>query len=101
MQSLRVPLRLCSSLCWTRAHAALPSPPPYCPAVIAGASELRVTLLDQSTFKAKVLGFDPDKDVAVLQLHDLTPEQAKALRPVQLWSGASDNLLVGQKVSMH
>ena len=62
---------------------------------------MRVTLLDQSTFKAKVLGFDPDKDVAVLQLLDLTPEQAKALRPVQLWSGASDNLLVGQKVGMH
>ena len=59
---------------------------------------MRVTLLDQSTFKAKVLGFDPDKDVAVLQLMDLTPEQRKALRPVQLWSGAADNLLVGQKV---
>lgn len=61
-----------------------------------GASEVKVTLLDQSSYDAKVVGVDPDKDVAVLQL-DMSPDQMASLQPVSV--GASGNLMVGQKVS--
>jgi S1-C subfamily serine protease len=54
-----------------------------------------VTLLDQSTYSAKVAGFDPDKDVAVLQL-DMPEEARAALQPVSL--GSSTGLMVGQRV---
>ncbi|XP_047310043.1 protease Do-like 1, chloroplastic [Impatiens glandulifera] len=60
--------------------------------VIRGASDLKVTLADQSTYDAKVVGFDQDKDVAVLSI-DAT---AKKLRPIPV--GISADLLVGQKV---
>ncbi|MCL7033745.1 hypothetical protein MKW94_013390 [Papaver nudicaule] len=60
--------------------------------VIRGASDLRVTLADQSTFEAKVVGFDQDKDVAVLSV-DAPKEK---LRPIPV--GVSADLLVGQKV---
>ncbi|XP_021811863.1 protease Do-like 1, chloroplastic [Prunus avium] len=60
--------------------------------VIRGASDLRVTLADQSTFDAKVVGFDQDKDVAVL--HVDAPKDK--LRPIPI--GVSADLLVGQKV---
>ncbi|WIA10403.1 hypothetical protein OEZ85_010595 [Tetradesmus obliquus] len=63
--------------------------------VIKGASEVKVTLLDQSTYSAKVVGFDPDKDVAVLQL-DMPEEARAALQPVSL--GSSTGLMVGQRV---
>lgn len=63
--------------------------------VIKGAAEVKVTLLDQSTYTAKVLGGDSDKDVAVLQLQ-MPPERLKLLRPVVL--GSSAQLLVGQRV---
>lgn len=60
--------------------------------VIRGASDLRVTLGDQSVYEAKVVGFDEDKDVAVLKI-DSPPEK---LRPLPV--GSSADLLVGQKV---
>ena len=60
-----------------------------------GASEVKVTLLDQSTYSAKVVGFDPDKDVAVLQL-DMPEDSRAALQPVSL--GSSTGLMVGQRV---
>ncbi|CAH9083418.1 unnamed protein product [Cuscuta europaea] len=60
--------------------------------VIRGASDLRVTLSDQSTHDAKVVGFDQDKDVAVLRID--APEDK--LRPIPI--GVSADLLVGQKV---
>ncbi|XP_057447456.1 protease Do-like 1, chloroplastic [Lotus japonicus] len=60
--------------------------------VIRGASDLRVTLADQSTYDAKVVGFDQDKDVAVLRVD--APKDK--LRPIPV--GVSANLLVGQKV---
>ena len=44
----------------------------------------------------QVVGGDPDKDVAVLQLLDMPPEKARELKPVQL--GTSSTLLVGQRV---
>ncbi|PIA61997.1 hypothetical protein AQUCO_00200171v1 [Aquilegia coerulea] len=60
--------------------------------VIRGASELSVTLSDQSTYKAKVVGFDQDKDVALLRIE--APKDK--LKPIPV--GVSANLLVGQKV---
>lgn len=52
----------------------------------------RVTLADQTTYDAKVVGFDQDKDVAVLRVD--APKDK--LRPVPI--GISADLLVGQKV---
>lgn len=52
----------------------------------------RVTLSDQTTYDAKVVGFDQDKDVAVLRVD--APKDK--LRPIPI--GVSANLLVGQKV---
>ncbi|KAL3526057.1 hypothetical protein ACH5RR_014429 [Cinchona calisaya] len=60
--------------------------------VIRGAADLRVTLADQSTYDAKVVGFDQDKDVAVLKID--APKDK--LRPIPV--GVSADLLVGQKV---
>ncbi|KAL5725147.1 Protease Do-like 1 [Ranunculus cassubicifolius] len=60
--------------------------------VIRNASDLRVTLADQSTYEATVVGYDQDKDVAVL--HVDAPKDK--LRPLPV--GISADLLVGQKV---
>ncbi|GLJ12605.1 hypothetical protein SUGI_0194470 [Cryptomeria japonica] len=60
--------------------------------VIRGASDLRVTLGDQSIYEAKVIGYDQDKDVAVLRID--APEEK--LKPLSV--GSSADLLVGQKV---
>ncbi|CAI9758597.1 unnamed protein product [Fraxinus pennsylvanica] len=60
--------------------------------VIRGASDLKVTLADQSTYDAKVVGFDQDRDVAVLRID--APKDN--LRPIPI--GISADLLVGQKV---
>ncbi|XWS32764.1 hypothetical protein CRYUN_Cryun22dG0017700 [Craigia yunnanensis] len=60
--------------------------------VIRGASDVKVTLADQSTYDAKVVGFDQDKDVAVLRVD--APKDK--LRPIPI--GISEDLLVGQKV---
>lgn len=63
--------------------------------VIRGASELRVALIDQSVWRARVIGGDPSKDIAVLQL-DAPPEILANLKPITL--GQSSGLFVGQKV---
>eukprot|EP00741_Cyanophora_paradoxa_P017194 tig00020960_g16606.t1 len=60
--------------------------------VIKGADEAKVTLSDQNTYDAQLVGFDQDKDVAVLSIE--APERALKAVPV----GRSDNLLVGQRV---
>jgi len=60
--------------------------------VISDASRIRVTMSDQSTYKAVLVGADPDKDLAVLQVN--APQQV--LKPIAV--GESENLLVGQKV---
>lgn len=52
----------------------------------------RVTLADQSAYDAKIVGFDQDKDVAVLRID--APKDK--LRPIPI--GVSADLLVGQKV---
>ena len=64
--------------------------------VIRGASALRVALIDQSVYPARVLGGDPSKDVAVLQL-EAPPEVLRELKPVRV--GHSDGLFVGQNVT--
>ena len=63
--------------------------------VIRGASEVQVTLIDQTVWKAKIIGGDASKDVAVLALL-APPEVLKNLKPVTL--GESSGLFVGQRV---
>lgn len=63
--------------------------------VIRGASEVRVALIDQSVYPAKIIGGDPSKDVAVIQL-EAPPEVIKNLKPIAL--GQSSSLFVGQRV---
>ena len=60
--------------------------------VIYGAGSVTVTLADRTDLKAKVVGADPDHDLAVLQIQ--APESA--LQPVTI--GSSHSLRVGQKV---
>ncbi|GAB4823866.1 hypothetical protein N2152v2_010912 [Parachlorella kessleri] len=63
--------------------------------VIRGAAEVQVTLLDQSVHKAKIVGGDRSKDIAVLQL-EAPRAVLENLKPVKL--GQSTNLFVGQRV---
>jgi len=60
--------------------------------VVEGAEEVQVTLYDGTMAEARVLGTDPDSDLAVIDV-DLP---AELLHPVQL--GDSDQLRVGQRV---
>lgn len=60
--------------------------------VIYGADAITVTLADRTEHKAKVIGVDPDHDLAVLQIH--APEAALQ----QATIGNSQSLRVGQKV---
>ncbi|MFT3718198.1 S1C family serine protease [Pseudorhodoferax sp.] len=60
--------------------------------VIQGASGARVTLADQSTHKAQLVGVFPDRDLAVLKID----APAARLRPLPL--GTSGDLQVGQAV---
>ena len=60
--------------------------------VIQGANAAKVTLADQSTFDAKLVGAFPDRDLAVLKID---APKAK-LPPIAI--GSSRELLVGQRV---
>ncbi|SHO45844.1 S1C family serine protease [Desulfopila aestuarii] len=60
--------------------------------VIEDANRVQVTMADQSSWKAVLVGAAPDKDLAVLQI--TAPSQQ--LRPITI--GRSEDLLVGQKV---
>ena len=60
--------------------------------VVYGANAITVLMADRSEYRAKVVGVDPDHDLAVLQ----TQAQSDALVPVTV--GSSGNLRVGQKV---
>ena len=60
--------------------------------VIQGASAARVTLNDQSEWKASLVGAFPDRDLAVLKI-DAPREK---LKPIAI--GASADLAVGQRV---
>jgi len=60
--------------------------------VIQNADAAQVTLADQSSWKAQVVGVAPDKDLAVLRID----VPSSRLRPIPI--GASKDLQVGQKV---
>lgn len=60
--------------------------------VIQGGDAARVTLSDQSTYKATLVGAFPDRDLAVLRIS--APQDN--LKPIQV--GQSADLRVGQKV---
>jgi S1-C subfamily serine protease len=60
--------------------------------VIQNADSARVTLADQSNWKARVVGVAPDKDLAVLRID----APANRLRPIPI--GTSKDLQVGQSV---
>jgi|EP00982_Pelagococcus_subviridis_P017350 S1-C subfamily serine protease len=84
--------------------------------VIARANQVRVTFQDQTVYPATVVGFDEDKDIAVLKIDEnaITPAMKEAndgirkntslksasgkaeIRPVPL--GTSSDLQVGQRV---
>jgi len=61
--------------------------------VIEGANELEVTLSDNTTVRAQVVGSAPDKDLAVIRLVSVPAK----LRPIPL--GTSSDLQVGQSVT--
>jgi S1-C subfamily serine protease len=60
--------------------------------VIREGNRLEVTLADQSTWQARLVGTAPDKDLAVLRIES----PPAGLRPLRL--GSSSDLLVGQAV---
>ena len=60
--------------------------------VIKDAQSAEVTLADSSTWKAKLVGFEPDKDLAVLKID----APRRLLRAITV--GTSSDLEVGQKV---
>ncbi len=60
--------------------------------VIYGADAIRVTLADRSEHQARVVGADPDHDIAVLQIQVADGQ----LEPLAV--GSSHDLRVGQKV---
>jgi S1-C subfamily serine protease len=60
--------------------------------VIQNSSVARVTLADQTTWEAEVVGVAPEKDLAVLRIE----APRRSLRPIPV--GTSTDLKVGQKV---
>jgi S1-C subfamily serine protease len=60
--------------------------------VIADTETVQVALADHSTWRARIVGTDPDKDIAVLKID--APQ--RLLPPIPM--GTSKNLQVGQKV---
>lgn len=60
--------------------------------VISDANRVQVTMADNSTWKAVLIGAAPDKDIAVLQID----APSHSLRPIAI--GRSKDLRVGQKV---
>lgn len=66
--------------------------------VIAGAQNLSVTLYDQKTYQAKVVGSEPRKDIAVLALIDAPKESLKPIRTRDITQpGEGVELEVGRK----
>ena len=60
--------------------------------VIKGASKIKVTLSDMTSWDAEVVGTEPNKDLAVLRI----AAPAKTLSPIKI--GTSNDLKVGQSV---
>jgi S1-C subfamily serine protease len=83
----QVPLGTCTGFVWDeRGHIVTNFH------VIQGGSAARVTLADQSSYPAKLVGAFPDRDLAVLKID----VPAAKLPPIAL--GSSRDLLVGQRV---
>lgn len=61
--------------------------------VVSQASEITVRLADRRSFKAEVVGADPDFDIAVLRLRMPGKERLPAVR-----IGRSDDLMIGETV---
>ncbi|MFD3698452.1 S1C family serine protease [Streptomyces sp. NPDC058646] len=59
--------------------------------VVNGATQIQVTTSDGKKYSAKIVGTDPDKDLALIELQD-----ASGLKPAQL--GDSGSLKVGEQV---
>ncbi|MEV7726686.1 trypsin-like peptidase domain-containing protein [Streptomyces sp. NPDC087917] len=59
--------------------------------VVSGATEIQVTMSDGKKYKAKTVGTDPDKDLALIKLQGAT-----GLKPAKL--GNSDQVRVGDEV---
>lgn len=55
---------------------------------VVGAWRLQVTLVDHSTYTAKLVGFDAAKDIAVLRL-SVPKSKLRELRPVALGSSSA------------
>jgi S1-C subfamily serine protease len=72
----------------TNCHVALPD----CQIPPSGQPKLEVTLFDQKSYQAKVIGFDPAKDVAVLELDNPPAKLTPIRRPPKGY-----DLEVGQK----
>ena len=60
--------------------------------VIGDAEQVHVTLADKATYPAKLIGSDPDSDLAILRI------QAKGHSLTALTLGSANDLKVGQKV---
>jgi S1-C subfamily serine protease len=60
--------------------------------VVDGAKEIQVTLFDGHSYPARLIGVDPDTDIAVLKIE----APVNSLSPVQF--GSSTNLIVGLRV---
>ncbi|MCC6616449.1 MAG: trypsin-like peptidase domain-containing protein [Anaerolineae bacterium] len=61
--------------------------------VVDGANSIEVAFVDGTLARARVIGLDPDSDIAVLQVEDVP---ADILQPVNF--GDSDNLFIGESV---
>jgi len=61
--------------------------------VVANAQELQVSLPDQSQYPAKLIGVDPQNDLAVVRITEVPKDR---LHPIPL--GESQDLKVGQRV---
>lgn len=59
--------------------------------VIAGATQIKVTLADQREFPAEVVGADPRSDLAIIKVNPKSPLPVAAI-------GKSDNLMIGETV---
>lgn len=63
--------------------------------VVEGATEIEISFVDGTLANARIVGLDPDSDLAVLQV-ELPPEDLARLRPVTF--GDSSALRIGQTV---
>ncbi|MEI7430086.1 MAG: trypsin-like peptidase domain-containing protein [Betaproteobacteria bacterium] len=63
--------------------------------VVDAADQIEVALNDGSTHKARLVGGDPESDLAVLQID---PEKSKTLKVPAITLGQMDNVLVGDVV---